>query len=115
MIRNRDRKCGLCTKQKQLSGNRNVQKMKKKEGHTTNGSRSSRVQEEAQTQQQLLLIGKTSHSKAALQQENLQWTGDNELLSREEIIRLDAQERAHNNAACGTDNCCARNVLQHIC
>jgi hypothetical protein len=40
-----------------------------------------------------LLLQKSNHRQAALQQDNLQWTGENWLLSPEEIIRLDAIDR----------------------
>jgi hypothetical protein len=46
-----------------------------------------------------LKIRKISHREAALQQDNSQWTGENELLSAQEIIRLDAQDRLDNDAA----------------
>jgi hypothetical protein len=45
-----------------------------------------------------LLIEMTPHCEAALQQDNLPWTGENELLSPEAIIRPGAQERLDNNA-----------------
>jgi hypothetical protein len=52
----------------------------------TNESGNSRLLKEAQTNAAAaLLIRKTSTHKAALQQDNSQWTGENEL---EEIIRL---------------------------
>jgi hypothetical protein len=40
-----------------------------------------------------LLLQKNSHRQAALEQDNSQWTGENRLLSPEEIIRLDAIDR----------------------
>ena len=45
-----------------------------------------------------LLVEKTFHREAALQQDNSQWTGENRLLSPEDIVRLDALDRLQNNA-----------------
>jgi hypothetical protein len=45
-----------------------------------------------------LLLEKTYHREAALQQDNSQWTGENRLLSPEDIIRLDELDRLNNNA-----------------
>jgi hypothetical protein len=39
-----------------------------------------------------LLIEKTFHREAALQQDNSQWTGENRLLEPEEDIMRDAEE-----------------------
>ena len=39
------------------------------------------------------LTEKTAHREAALEEDNLQWTGPSELLSAEEIIRLDELDR----------------------
>jgi hypothetical protein len=39
-----------------------------------------------------LLIEKTFHREAALQQDNSQWTGKNRLLEPEEVIMRDAEE-----------------------
>ena len=41
-----------------------------------------------------LLIEKTFHREAALEQDNSQWTGENRLLEPEEILRLDAADVA---------------------
>ncbi len=41
-----------------------------------------------------LLIEKTFHREAALEQDNSQWTGENRLLEPEEILRLDAADAA---------------------
>jgi hypothetical protein len=89
-IRNRDRKYKLYTHWEQLSGNRNVQRIKKevnqkrkrKLKHTRGADRAAG-----------LLLEKTYHREAALQQDNSQWTGENQLLSPEDIIRLDALDR----------------------
>jgi hypothetical protein len=40
-----------------------------------------------------LLLQKSDHCQAALKQDKLQWTGENGLLSPEEIIGLDAMDR----------------------
>jgi hypothetical protein len=42
-----------------------------------------------------LLVEKHYHREAALEQDNSQWTGENRLLSPQEIIRLDALDRLH--------------------
>jgi hypothetical protein len=39
-------------------------------------------------QQPGLLLEKTYHREAALQQDNSEWTGENQLLSPEDIIKL---------------------------
>ena len=53
---------------------------------------------EAQRQQQLFKWKKTFHCEAALEeQDNSQWTGENQLLSPEDIIRLDELDRLNNN------------------
>jgi hypothetical protein len=44
-----------------------------------------------------LLVEKTYHWEAALQQDNSQWTGENRLFSPEDIIRLDELDRLQNN------------------
>jgi hypothetical protein len=46
-----------------------------------------------------LLLEKTFHREAALLQDNSQWTGENQLLSPEDIIRLDELDRLNNNVA----------------
>ncbi len=94
-IRNRDRKYKLYTRWEQLSGNQNVQriktevneKRKRKLQHTRGADRAAS-----------LLVEKTFHREAALQQDNSQWTGENRLLSPEDIVRLDALDRLQNNA-----------------
>jgi hypothetical protein len=89
-IRNRDRKYKLYTQWEQLSGNREVQgilkKVKKKRKRNLQNSKG--VDTAA-----ALLLQKNSHRQAALKQDNSQWTGDNQLLSPEERIRLDAIDR----------------------
>jgi hypothetical protein len=89
-IRNRDRKYKLYTQWEQLSGNRNVQRIKKE----VNKKRKRKLQHSrgADTAA-VLLLQKTYHRQAALQQDNSQWTGENRLLSPEEIIRLDELDR----------------------
>jgi hypothetical protein len=89
-IRNRDRKYRLYAKWEQLSGNRNVQKIKE-EVHKKR-KRKLETNRGAETEA-ALLVEKTFHRDAALQQDNSQWTGENRLLSPEEIIRLDAADR----------------------
>jgi hypothetical protein len=93
-VRNRNRKYNLHAKWEQLSGNRKVQaikqeahKKRKRKLQTTRGADTERA----------LLIEKTFHREAALEQDNLQWTGENRLLSPEEIVRLDAADRLDNN------------------
>jgi hypothetical protein len=88
-VRNRDRKCGLHTKWEQLSGNRNVQttKVEVKE----NRKRKLQHNRGAETAA-ALLIEKTFHREAALQQDDSQWTGENRLLEPEEVIMRDAEE-----------------------
>lgn len=93
-VRNRNRKYNLYAKWEQLSGNRKVQaikqevhKKRKRKLQTTRGADTERA----------LLIEKTFHREAALEQDNLQWTGENRLLSPEEIVRLDAADRLDNN------------------
>jgi hypothetical protein len=44
-----------------------------------------------------LLIENMYHGEAALVQGNSQWTGENQLLSPEDIIRLDVLDRLQNN------------------
>jgi hypothetical protein len=93
-IRSRDQKYKLYTQWEQLSGNRNVQKIKKevhekwkrKLQHPRGAVRAAG-----------LLVEKTYHREAALQQDNSQWTGENRLLSPEDIIRLDELDRLQNN------------------
>jgi hypothetical protein len=94
-IRNRDPKHKLRTKWEQLSGNRKVQELKnkvhnkrKRKLDSTRGADTAAA----------LKITKTSHREAALQQDNLQSTGENELLSAHDVIRLDAQDRLNNAA-----------------
>jgi hypothetical protein len=89
-IRDRNRKYQLYAKWEQLSGNRNVQKVKeevqkkrKRNIKTTRG-----LDTEAALQ-----IEKKLYREHALQEDNSQWTGENRLLSPEEIIRLDAEDR----------------------
>jgi hypothetical protein len=85
MICNRGRKHKLYTQWEQLSGNRNVQRKKKK----VNEDRKQKLQHNrgAYTEAPLLNL-KTYHREAALEQDNLQWIGENRLLSPQEIIRL---------------------------
>ena len=89
-IRNRDRKYKLYTRWEQLSRNRNVQRIKlevhKKRKWKLQHSRGAAMAAN-------LLLEKTFHCQAALQQDNSQWTGENQLLSPEDIIRLDAVDR----------------------
>jgi hypothetical protein len=94
MIRNRDRKYKLYIKWEKLSGNRNVQRIKKE----VNENRKQKLQHNrgADTAASLLNL-KTYHREAALEQYNSQWTGENRLLSPQEIIRLDAIDREHNS------------------
>jgi hypothetical protein len=65
MIRNRDRKCKLCTQWEQSSGNQNVQRIKKKEVNKT-WKRKLQHSRGADTAAGLLLEN-TSHRQAALQ------------------------------------------------
>jgi hypothetical protein len=96
-IRNRDQKHKLRTKWEQLSGNRKVQETKE-EAHNKQKRKLDSTRG-ADTPASLKLR-KTSHrEEAALQQGNLKWTGKNELLSAQESIRLDAQDRLDNDAA----------------
>jgi hypothetical protein len=74
-IRNRDRKYKLYTQWEQLSGNREVQGIKKKS--TRNGSGTCRIRRVLIQQQLALLLQEKSHRQAALKQDNLQWTGKN--------------------------------------
>jgi len=93
-IRDRDRKYKLYTHWEQLNGNRNVQKIKKE----VLGKRKRPLQNNtAGETATALLAAKTAHREAALEEDNLQWTGLNKLLSPEEIIRLDALDRLENN------------------
>jgi hypothetical protein len=62
-------------------------KKRKRKLQTTKGADAERA----------LLIEKTFHREAALEQDNLEWTGENRLLSPEEIVRLDAADRLDNN------------------
>jgi hypothetical protein len=76
-VRNRDRKCGLHTKWEQLSGNRNVQRTKVE----AKEDRKRKLQHDGGAETAAaLLIEKTIHREAALQQDNSQWTGENRLL-----------------------------------
>ena len=89
-IRNRDRKCKLYTQWEQLSGNRNVQRIKKE----VNKKRKRNLQHsKGADTAAALILQKTYHCQAVLYQDNWQCTGDNQLLSPEEIIRLDALDR----------------------
>jgi beta-lactamase class D len=93
-IRNRDRKYKLYTKWEQLSGNRNIQRIKKE----VNENRKQKLQHNRGTDTAASLLNlKTYHRKAALEQDNSQWTGENLLLSPQEIITLDALDREHNS------------------
>jgi hypothetical protein len=93
-IRNRDRKYKLYTQWEQLSGNRNVQRIKRE----VNESRKRNLQHNrsAETASRLL-VEKNYHREAALEQDNSQWTGQNRLLSPQDIIRLDAVDRLHDS------------------
>jgi hypothetical protein len=96
MIRNEDQLYKLYTQWEQLSGNINVQRIKK-EG---NEKWKQKLQHSRGADRAAgLLIEKTYHGEAALQeQDNSQWTGENKLiLSPEDIIRLDALDRLQNN------------------
>jgi hypothetical protein len=93
-IRDRGRKYKLYTHWEQLSGNRNVQRIKvevkesrKRKLDNTRGADTAAA----------LLDEKTYHREAALEEDNSQWTDANKLLSPEEIIRLDAVDRLDNN------------------
>jgi hypothetical protein len=89
-IRNRDRKYKLYTQWEQLSGNREVQGIKKE----VNRKRKRNLQNsKGADTAAALLLQKNNHRQAALEQDNSQWTGENRLLSPEEIIRLDAIDR----------------------
>jgi hypothetical protein len=88
-VRNKGRKCGLRTKWEQLSGNQNVQRMKVEAKE--NWKRKLQHDRGAETAA-ALLIEKTFHCEAALQQDNSQWTGENRLLEPEEVIMRDAEE-----------------------
>ena len=90
-IRNRDRKYKLYTQWEQLSGNRNIQQIKKEveQKRKRRNLQSMRAADTAAA----LLDQKTYHREAALAQDNSQWTGENRLLSPEEIIRLDELDR----------------------
>jgi hypothetical protein len=93
-IRNKDRKYKLYTHWEQLSGNGNVQRMKKEVNHKRKRNlQSTRGADTAAA----LLVEKTYHQEAAVVQDNLQWTGENRLLSPEDIIRLDELDRLQNN------------------
>jgi hypothetical protein len=93
-FRNRYQKYKLYTKWEQLSGNRNVQRIKKE----VNENRKQKLQHNrgADTAVSPLNL-KTYHRQAALEQNNPQWTGENRRLSPQEIIRLDALDREHNS------------------
>jgi hypothetical protein len=93
-IRNKERKYKLYTHWEQLSGNRNVQRMKKEVNQKRKRNlQSTRGADTAAA----LLVEKTYHREAALVQDNSQWTGENPLLSPEDIIRLDELDRLQNN------------------
>jgi hypothetical protein len=93
-IRNKDRKYKLYTHWEQLSGDRNVQRMKKEVNQKRKRNlQSTRGADTAAA----LLVEKTYHREAALVQDNSQWTGENRLLSPEDIIRLDELDRLQNN------------------
>jgi hypothetical protein len=94
-IRNQDQKYKLYTHwEQELSGNQNVQRIKKE----VNQKRKRKLKNTrgADTAAGLLLEN-TYHREAALQQDNSQWTGENQLLSPEDIIRLDELDRLQNN------------------
>jgi hypothetical protein len=88
-VRDRDQKHGLRAKWEQLSGNRNVQRMKVE----VKESWKRKVQHDrgAETAANLL-VEKTFHREPALSQDNLQWTGVNRLLKLKEIVILDEEE-----------------------
>ncbi len=88
-VRNRDRKYGLHAKWEQLSGNRDVQRIKVE----VKESRKRKLQHDrgAETAANLL-DEKTFHREAALSQDNSQWTGVNRLLTAEEIVVQDEEE-----------------------
>jgi hypothetical protein len=89
-IRNRDRKYKLYMQWEQLSGNREVQGIKKQ----VNKKRKRNLQNlKGVDTAAALLLQKNNQRQAALQQDNWQWTGENRLLSPEEIIRLDVLDR----------------------
>jgi hypothetical protein len=93
-IRNRDRKYKLYTQWELLSGNRNVQWIKKE----VNENQKRQLQHSRGTDTAVSLLNlKTYHREAALELDNLQWTGENWLLSPQEIIRLDALDRENNS------------------
>jgi hypothetical protein len=71
------------------SGNRNVQRTKVEAKENRN--RKLQHDRGADTAA-ALLIKKTFHREAALQQDNSQWTGQNRLLEPEEVIMRDAEE-----------------------
>ena len=64
-----------------------VHKKRKRNLQTTRGADAERA----------LLIEKTFHRGAALEQDNLQWTGENRLLSPEETVMLDAADGLDDN------------------
>jgi hypothetical protein len=86
-IRDRERKYILYTKWEQLSGNRDVQRIKK--AVLTNRQRKLMIFR-AEERNAVRLREKTLHRQAAFNQDNSEWTGANRLLSPEDIIRLDA-------------------------
>jgi hypothetical protein len=90
ILRNRDRKYKLYTQWEHLSGNQDVQRIKKELNKKQKRNlQHSKVADTAAG----LLLQNTSHHQAALQQENSQWNGENWLLSLEDLIRLDALDR----------------------
>jgi hypothetical protein len=88
-VRDRDQKHGLCAKWEQLSGNRDVQRIKVE----VKESRKRKLQHDrgAETAANLL-HEKTFHREAALSQDNSQWTGVNRLLTAEEVVIQDEEE-----------------------
>ena len=88
-VRNRDRKYTLYSKWEQLSGNRDVQRIKGK----VKVSRKRKLQHSRGAETAAALqMEKTFHREAALAQDNSQWTGENRLLEPEEVLRLDAED-----------------------
>jgi hypothetical protein len=94
-IRSRDRKYKLYTQWERLSGNRNVQWIKKE----VHQKRKRKLQHNRGADTAASLLEKTFHREAALLQDNSQWSGENQLLSPEDIIRLDELDRLNNNVA----------------
>jgi hypothetical protein len=97
-IRNRDnRKYKLYTQcWEQLSGNRNVQQQIKKEVHQNRKQKLHHNSRGADTAGSKSSPGEDFHRESALLQDNSQWTGENQLISPEDIIRLDEIDRLNN-------------------